>query len=145
MPYKTNIGIQFRHEQGRDVHAPGFYVHIEPGVCFVGAGLWRPDSGALGKIRDAIIQRDTFWLAAINDKHFKKTFEFSGDSLKNAPRGYAKDHALINDIKRKDFIVISHVADEIVLGKNFKQYVIKQFNIADAYMQFLCQALSLRY
>lgn len=23
-PYKTNIGIQFRHEQGKDVHAPGF-------------------------------------------------------------------------------------------------------------------------
>ena len=23
--YKTNIGIQFRHERGRDVHAPGFY------------------------------------------------------------------------------------------------------------------------
>ncbi|PIP02194.1 MAG: TIGR02453 family protein, partial [Zetaproteobacteria bacterium CG23_combo_of_CG06-09_8_20_14_all_54_7] len=22
-PYKTNIGIQFRHEAGKDVHAPG--------------------------------------------------------------------------------------------------------------------------
>ena len=27
-PYKTNIGIQFRHELGKDVHAPGFYVHL---------------------------------------------------------------------------------------------------------------------
>ena len=26
-PYKTNVGIQFRHEFGKDVHAPGFYVH----------------------------------------------------------------------------------------------------------------------
>ena len=32
-PYKTNIGIQFRHVLGKDVHAPGFYVHIEPGSC----------------------------------------------------------------------------------------------------------------
>ena len=38
-PYKTNIGIQFRHEAGRDVHAPGYYMHIEPGDVFVGAGL----------------------------------------------------------------------------------------------------------
>ncbi len=30
-PYKTNIGIQFRHELGKDVHAPGFYLHIEEG------------------------------------------------------------------------------------------------------------------
>ena len=34
-PYKTNVGIQFRHEFGRDVHAPGFYVHIAPGECFL--------------------------------------------------------------------------------------------------------------
>ena len=27
-PYKTNIGIQFRHEQAKDVHAPGYYVQI---------------------------------------------------------------------------------------------------------------------
>ena len=34
-PYKTNVGIQFRHEFGRDIHAPGFYVHLEPGACFL--------------------------------------------------------------------------------------------------------------
>jgi uncharacterized protein (TIGR02453 family) len=25
-PYKTNVGIQFRHELGKDVHAPGLYL-----------------------------------------------------------------------------------------------------------------------
>ena len=37
-PYKTNIGIQFRHEAGKDVHAPGYYMHIEPDNVFVGVG-----------------------------------------------------------------------------------------------------------
>src|SRR5574340_1631573 len=46
-PYKTNVGIQFRHELGRDIHAPGFYVHIEPGECFLAMGVWRPDSASL--------------------------------------------------------------------------------------------------
>jgi len=50
-PYKTNIGIQFRHEAGKDVHAPGYYLHIAPQECFFGAGIWRPDSTALGQIR----------------------------------------------------------------------------------------------
>ena len=27
-PYKTAAGIQFRHESGKDVHAPGFYLHL---------------------------------------------------------------------------------------------------------------------
>lgn len=144
-PYKTNIGIQFRHEMGRDVHAPGFYVHIEPGDCFIGVGIWRPDSLALGKIRDAIIEREPFWLSAIKDKSFKKNFELSGESLKNAPRGYDKEHPLIDDLKRKDFIAISHVDDKTVLSKNFKTHVIKRFTDAEPYMQFLCKALTLRY
>jgi len=144
-PYKTNIGIQFRHEMGRDVHAPGFYVHVEPDDCFIGVGIWRPDSTALGKIRDAIIERDKYWLDAINVKAFKKNFELSGESLKTAPRGYDKEHPLIEDLRRKDFIAISRVEDKKVLSKNFKQHVIKRFTEAEPYMQFLCQALTLKY
>ena len=144
-PYKTNIGIQFRHEMGKDVHAPGFYLHVEPGDCFIGVGIWRPDSTALGKIRDAIIERDKYWLTAINDKKFKKNFVLSGESLKTAPRGYDKEHPLITDLRRKDFIAISHVDDKTVLSKNFKQHVVKRFSEAESYMQFLCKALTLKY
>lgn len=144
-PYKTNIGIQFRHEMGKDVHAPGFYVHIKPGECFIGAGIWRPDSISLGKIRDAIVERDTHWLLAIREKKFKRHFEIGGESLKTAPRGYDKTHPLIVDIRRKDFIAISHIDDKKVISKDFKQYVTKRFTEAESYMQFLCKALSLRY
>ena len=143
-PYKTNIGIQFRHEQGKDVHAPGFYVHVEPDECFVGVGIWRPDSTALGKIRDAIINRDQYWLNAINDKQFKNKFELSGSTLVNPPRGYPKDHALIKDLKRKDFFAITAMDESSILSSRFKKMVLDRFVSADAYMQFLCQALTLR-
>ena len=42
-PYKTNAAIHFRHEVGRKVHGPGFYLHLQPGSVFTGAGIWRPD------------------------------------------------------------------------------------------------------
>lgn len=144
-PYKTNVGIQFRHEQGKDVHAPGFYVHIEPGECFVGVGIWRPDSLALGKIRDRICEHGDKWQSAINEKAFKKHFELSGDALTNGPRGYAKDHPLIHDLKRKDFIAISRIDDDSVLSAQFRKQVLDRYKAADSYMQFLCQALELRY
>ena len=54
-PYKTNVGAHFRHEAGKDAHAPGFYLHLEPGMCFAGCGVWHPDSPTLGRIRDAIL------------------------------------------------------------------------------------------
>jgi uncharacterized protein (TIGR02453 family) len=144
-PYKTNIGIQFRHEVGKDVHAPGFYLHVQPDECFIGVGIWRPDSTALSKIRDAIIERDKAWLAAINNRTFKQNFNIGGDSLKTAPRGYDKTHPLIEDLKRKDFIAISPLDEKTVFSKDIKQHVLKKFSQADDYMQFLCKALSLRY
>jgi uncharacterized protein (TIGR02453 family) len=102
-PYKTNIGIQFRHEQAKDVHAPGFYVHIAPDEVFLGVGLWRPDSTALAAIRDRISVKQAEWLRARDDKSFKQHFHLGGESLTRPPRGFDKDHPLIEDIKRKDF------------------------------------------
>lgn len=144
-PFKTNIGIQFRHEMGRDVHAPGFYLHIEPGHCFVGAGIWRPDPTALGKVRDAVAEQSKKWLSVINDRTFSKVYTLSGETLSRPPRGYVKDHPLIADIKRKDFIAIAELDEASVLGPGLQKQVLKQFKVADGFMQFLCDALNLLY
>ena len=55
-PYKTNTGLQFRHEAAKDVHAPGYYMHLQPRQCFVGLGIWMPDGPATRKIREAIAE-----------------------------------------------------------------------------------------
>lgn len=144
-PYKTNIGIQFRHEQGKDVHAPGFYLHIEPNECFVGVGIWRPDSTALGKIRDRISEKGKQWTAAINEKAFKRHFDLAGDTLVRPPRGYDKEHPLIEYLKRKDFIAITNLNDDSILTARLKKQVMDRYHAADSLMQFLCKALDLRY
>jgi uncharacterized protein (TIGR02453 family) len=41
-PYKTHVAMRFGHVAGLGVHAPGFYLHIEPGSSYAGVGLWRP-------------------------------------------------------------------------------------------------------
>ena len=46
-PYKTQAGIHFRHEAGKDAHAPGFYLHLEPAGAFAGIGIWHGDSPTL--------------------------------------------------------------------------------------------------
>ncbi len=144
-PYKTNIGIQFRHEIGKDVHAPGFYIHLEPGDCFIGVGVWRPDYAALGKIRDALVEHGDAWTAARDDKNFTRKFLLAGDMLTNPPRGFAKDHPLIQDLKRKDFIALASISDAAVRSKNFHSHVMEHFSQAVPLMRFLCRALALRF
>jgi uncharacterized protein (TIGR02453 family) len=144
-PFKTNIGIQFRHFQGKDVHAPGFYVHLEPKECFLGVGIWHPDAPALGRIRTAIAENSAAWIKVSRDKKFSKTYELAGDSLANAPRGYAKDHPLLEDLKRKDFIAIAGFGSRLATSANFKPEVVKSFRSAVPYMQFLCKTLELPF
>lgn len=144
-PFKTNIGIQFRHFQGKDVHAPGFYVHLEPKECFLGVGIWHPDAPTLGRIRTAIAENKTAWLKASRDKTFTKNYELAGDSLANAPRGYTKDHPLLDDLKRKDFIAITEFRSTLATSARFKPEVVQSFRTAKPFMKFLCQSLDLPF
>ncbi len=144
-PYKTNVGIQFRHELGKDVHAPGFYLHIEPGNNFVGAGIWHPDSQTLATIRTAIVDRSKTWIKASQDKKFTSKFKLAGDSLKTYPRGHDKQHPLINDLKRKDFIAITSLDNKQIISNRLLSNVTKSFETAIPLMKFLCKALELRF
>jgi uncharacterized protein (TIGR02453 family) len=145
LPYKTNIGIQFRHELGKDVHTPGFYVHIEPGACFLGTGIWRPDAVALGAIRSRITASPSAWKRARDARPFAERFELKGSRLKRAPRGYAPDHPLAADLRRKDFIGVSSFDIGEITEPEFLDYTLETFARAKSFMRFLCAALDLRF
>jgi len=140
-PYKTNIGIQFRHEQGKDVHAPGYYLHIEANQVFLGVGLWHPDAVALKGIRNHIDTFSASWLEATKQAKFSKHFALSGDALKRAPKGYPIDHPMIEDLKRKDFIAIAHIAPELCLEEDFADIVVDYYKLATPWMEQLCRAV----
>ena len=39
-PYKGWQGARLYHERSREVPAPSYYLHLQPGGCFVGGGLF---------------------------------------------------------------------------------------------------------
>ena len=141
-PYKTNVGIQFRHELGRDAHAPGYYLHLEPDQAFIGAGLWRPPSEPLRAIRERIAARPDEWLRAIDDAGFCRLYRLGGEALTRAPRGFVKDHALIEHIKRKDFIAVTALRPLDVTRRGFRDRMLESVVAAEPLMRFLCRAVN---
>ena len=144
-PYKTNIGIQFRHELAKDVHAPGFYVHIEPDACFIGAGMWRPEPPALAKIRQRIVEQPKQWQKVRANKAFSEHWTLGGTGLKKAPRGFAEDHPHIEDLKRKDFIAGHDLPGAAIATAQFVDLSTEYFKAAAPLMKFLCASLELNY
>jgi uncharacterized protein (TIGR02453 family) len=144
-PYKTHTGIQFRHEQGRDVHAPGFYLHLEPGSVFVGAGIWRPDTTTLASIREAIDSRPEQWTQALRESRIGEMFELEGDSLKRPPSGYDVSHPRLDDLKRKDFIAVAKLEEETVTSPGFVDELAATLGTASPFVRFLCEATGVRF
>jgi len=142
-PYKTAAGIQFRHESGKDVHAPGFYLHLEPGGVYGGLGIWHPDTPTLNKIRDAIVENPDHWQQIVSDKTFSSTYELSGESLKRAPKGYEPNHPLIEDLKRKDFIAGTPFTEEDACAPNFIDRFTEVCRNGAPLVQFLTTAIGL--
>jgi uncharacterized protein (TIGR02453 family) len=144
-PYKTNVGIQFRHVLGKDVHAPGFYVHLEPGVVFVGAGLWRPEPEPLAAIRGAIVGQPERWEQVCRNAAFVRDWELGGDSLKRPPRGYPENHPAIEDIKRRDFIAARNLTAREIYRRGFPDRLAASFAATKPFMAFLCDAVGVPF
>jgi uncharacterized protein (TIGR02453 family) len=144
-PYKTNIGIQFRHEDAKDVHAPGFYLHIDPEEVFLAAGMWRPEPEALAGVRNRIAAKQAEWIRARDDKKFRGLFHLGGESLTRPPKGFARDHPVIEDLRRKDFIAVRNLEHDAPLDNRFQQKVETAFSAAAPFMMFLCKAVGVKY
>jgi len=140
-PYKTNVGIQFRHESGRDVHAPGYYLHIAIDGCFLGVGCWRPSADALARIREWVATRPERWFAARNEKSFAARWDLSGEKLARPPRGYGVDHPAVEDLKYKDFVAMAPLGFDKVVGPGLVKLASSRFAAASPFMGFLCEAL----
>jgi uncharacterized protein (TIGR02453 family) len=144
-PYKTNLGIQFRHEAGKDVHAPGLYFHVDPKTVFLGAGMWRPDPVALGAVRKQIVEEPGAWKRVRDQKRFRDSWSLGGDSLKRAPRGYPADHPMLEDLKRTDHIAVIELSKRELTRTDLIPFVAGEFARAKPYMTFQARALELAF
>lgn len=144
-PYKENTGVQFRHEAAKDAHAPGFYLHIQPGESFIGVGMWRPETKVAYQIREHIAENPAAWKKATRSKRFTDSFEIGGESLVRPPKGFDPEHPLIEDLKRKDFIASSRLTQREVTSPDFLDEFTLMCRSATPYMRFLCEAVDVPF
>ncbi len=139
-PYKTAASAHFPHRaRGKDVHAPGYYLHLEPGGCFVAGGLWRPEPAVAQRIRERIVARAKSWKAAV------AKIELEGESLKRPPRGVDPEHPLAGDLRRKDFITSFPVPDAHVSNGALLADFTAACKKMSPLMAFLTEAMDLEW
>lgn len=145
-PYKEHIACQFRHQAGKDAHAPGFYLHIAADGVSFGGGLYLPPSEPLAKVRAKIDDQAARWTQLKQDPDFQRLFgSVQGESLKRAPKNYSPDHAMIDDLKKKTFFIMTGASRDDIHRPEFVDQVADAFEQASPFMKFLTTAVDLPY
>ncbi|MGQ0848692.1 MAG: DUF2461 domain-containing protein [Actinomycetota bacterium] len=144
-PYKTHLGMRFGHEAGLGVHTAGFYLHIEPANSYAGAGLWRPEAALARRVRQAITDDPVGWRKAAHGNALLARYSPDGNSLTRPPQGFDPDHELIEDLKRKDFVVATTLDDDLVTSDRFLADYASLCKTAGPYVGFLTRAAGLPY
>lgn len=140
-PFKVSVAAQFPHQtHGRDKSVPGFYLHLEPGLCVGGGGIYHPDATTLKQIRSYIAETPKAW-----EKVLQAKIPIEGDTLKRPPIGFDPKHRFLKDIQRKDFYSMVKFTEQQVCSPGFLDIYVKACIQISPLVEFLTKALQLQW
>jgi uncharacterized protein (TIGR02453 family) len=145
-PYKTWQGARLTHARGRQVEAPLFYMHLQPGKCFVGAGLWHSPPPVQRQVRQFIVDNPSGWKAAAHASAFRKRFDLDdSEMLVRVPKGYPDDFPFPDDLRRRNFVAERAIDDATMLAPRLRQELAKDLAGLAPFVDYLCAALDLEF
>jgi len=152
-PYKTHVACWFFHRdigtrmQSEAVHGgAGFYLHISPGECFCGGGIWMPPRPALLKIREALVDDLEGWDAIVSDRRFRRRFGALDQEgmLTRVPRGYPADHPAAAWLRYQSFTAGTPLTDEQVTSPRLPALLAGHYAAMTPFVRWLNLALGLK-
>lgn len=142
-PYKDYIGT-FLSKEGRHGSCSGYYIHLEPGKCMFGAGVYGLPPEKQKKVRDGIYFQSQKLRNILQKPDMKKVYGGKMDegmSLKVAPRGYDKNFPDMDLLKYRHYFITRSVTDREVNVAGFAQKLLDGLVTAVPFNRFLNEAL----
>ncbi|OWP63866.1 TIGR02453 family protein [Hymenobacter amundsenii] len=141
-PYKTHFSAYFA-VGGKQSVGPGYYFQLGPaGQTLLAGGIYQPEKEQLARIRQEIDYNGPALHAILENPGFRQFYSgLEGEKLKRPPAGYAPDHADIEWLKHKSFVVSHHVPDATARQLNLAEYVPAAFRALRPFADFLRDAV----
>lgn len=142
-PYKNHIGIGISRK-GRHGSCSGYYIHLQPGECLFGAGVYGLEPEAMKKVRDGIYFHSSRLRALLSEPAVVELYggEMADSArMKLPPKGYEKDFPDIDLLKYRYYFLEHAVPDKIVSSPGFASFVLEGLRVAAPFNNFLNEAL----
>jgi len=142
-PYKNDYYIVL-NKNGKNSPSAFYYLHIEPGNCFVGGGVYNPQPDQLKKIRQEIDYAFDEWTAIINDKTFKKTFPSGVNNsgvLSRSPKEFDESNKASEFLRMKGFYTMEKLTDKEIISIDTFDKINSYFKTTKPLVDFLNRAI----
>lgn len=117
-PYKIHFG-GYINAHGKKSNHCGYYIHLQPGNCFLAGGSYCLPSPVLRALRQSIYDNMDEFRSIVEDPSFKQYFPVIGEKfLKSAPKGFPKDYPYLKYLQCKEYTVCHTVNDDFFLSSN---------------------------
>lgn len=126
-PFKANLGARILPGGSKALHLrTGYYLNVEPGLCRISGGAFRPEPEWLNAIRDRLARDSRNFRKILGNRLFKTTFgPLQGEAVKTVPRGYPKDHPDIDLLRHKSFLARHPLDDDSLLKPGFLEHIMR--------------------
>lgn len=141
-PFKTNLGLYFWEGKRKRMECSGFYFHAEPGLYFMGTGMYMFDKELTAKYRAAVYNPDKGKKLRDIIKKIEKKYEVKGEKLKKVPRGFDPEYPYADLLKHDSLYTLyeSKNMDDLYNGDAVK-IAAKFFNETVALHNWLTEEL----
>ncbi|MDR9400614.1 MAG: DUF2461 domain-containing protein [Psychroflexus sp.] len=138
--YKDHFGMGIDQKPGKS----DFYIHFGIHECFLAGGFYKPKKSYLDSIREAIDYNGEDFKTIMNQPKFQAFFGglMQEEKLKNAPKGFAKDHPHIELLKNKSFAVSKQLNKKNILSSNLTDVIVDTYKVMLPFRNYLNQAVS---
>ncbi|MDR3184414.1 MAG: DUF2461 domain-containing protein [Prevotellaceae bacterium] len=147
-PYKPNFGAIINPEGNTRCELSGYYLHIEPGNCFVSCGIYMPSPNILKAIRIKIDEEWDAFSAILKKKAFRDAFStlvHDEDALSRVPAGFDKNAPAAEFLKLKRFYVMAGLSNKEVTGSDFVKRAVALYRLMLPLNTFLNEAARQSY
>lgn len=139
-PYKSNFGASIKRG-GRKSGFAGYYFHLEPGLSFVGGGLWMPEAPALKNMRQELDYNWEEFGAILQEQRFRKIYGdlYKGEEvrLSTMPKGYEKSNPAADYLRLKSFIAETRIEDEELTKGSLHKKTLAAFEALQPLLNFI--------
>lgn len=135
--YRTDVDV-FTNA-GNPAEDLGYYLHIEPGNCHAGAGLFQPSKMALAKLRARLLEDPEALNDVVSDPEFIAAFPdgiVTRKMLAAVPDGFDRNDRAARYLKMVGLGCRKNIPDALLLDDDVIDLLIETFRTANPLVRF---------